>query len=895
MRVDAATGVIVPDSVTSSTWTGSYTAIDEGTTTTSDYINSGSTSGVSGQFGMSDLGSLSSASSISVNICAYSATNANGGTLDSLTVNVLINGVAQTAQTITPAYSATSTCTLYNPIVLNGSYTQSDINSLQLTLATTVKGSGNPTGQIDDVRVANAYMSINYTPTMQLSQANYRWFANADSVTPGSPLAAQDTAAAVSADTVVRLRQRIAVDSSALSQSANNYKLQYSSKVGTCDAGFSGETYTDVNGPLGDAARQPTTAVNDSSYGTTAWTNPTGGITSGDSSFAEIVSPDVAGSTNSQYLKLSNFGFTIPAGATITGVKATFTIQTNSIAGTAGRSSVQIVKGGIATGTAKGNAGWYSSDTTDTTGNSSDLWGTTLTPADVNASDFGVAIAANAQYDDFGGFATYADIDGVTLDVYYTAPPSPLQYFDNTTPADAATITSSGNDPVNGARPTVYQSYRETNPFTNNVGSIAAGSDGMWDFSLKLSSNATGSYCIRVVKADGSLLNTYNSVAEITVLPSSVAQANYRWFDNKNSVVPDTPLTTQDTAASVAPDTAVRLRQRIAVDGGSLDPGVASLKLQYAEKVGICDPSFTGETYTDVGGNSGSASATGSSAVEDASSSGGSWSSGVSTLNVTDGTYTGIGSSGSDVSTKNADLTGYNFNIPAGAVVTGIGISLPYQVSAFSTGYLPSIYASLIVNGVTTSYSRGVSVGNGSGTTTIGGPSQTFGASLTSTDVNAANFGIALVATAAYDSYTGDDSTVTVDSATVTVYYAMPGPINFGYNVNVNDGDATGAATGDPTNAARSVTYQSYESGNPFTTRLSIPDGGDGLWDFVLKPAAAADGKTYCLRSVYSDGSLLSSYSQIPELTVGSSGPTLDQQMRGGQYVIGGTKGKFTW
>jgi hypothetical protein len=383
-------------------------------------------------------------------------------------------------------------------------------------------------------------------PPPVVTQANYRWFANADSATPGSPLAAQDTAATVAPDTVVRLRQRLAVDTAALSQSATTYKLQYSPKVGTCDVGFSGETYTDMNvsgGTTSPSTLSATTAVNDPSYGTTAWTNTAGAITGNDTSYAQTNSPGSTGTTNSQYLKLSNFGFTIPANATITGVKATFAVQSDALAGgISGRSSAKLVKGGTATGTDKGNTSWTASTTTDILGSSSDLWGTTLTPADINASNFGVAIAAFAAYDDFGATTSYAYVDAVTLDIYFTVPSSsPLQYFNNTTAADVATIASTGNDPINGARPMVYQSYRETDPFTNNVGSIAAGSDGLWDFSLKAAAAAAGnSYCLRVVNTSNALLDTYSQIAELAVSSGGSGPTLDQQMRGGNSVVAGT-------------------------------------------------------------------------------------------------------------------------------------------------------------------------------------------------------------------------------------------------------------------------------------------------------------------------------------------------------------------
>jgi hypothetical protein len=57
---------------------------------------------------------------------------------------------------------------------------------------------------------------------------------------------------------------------------------------------------------------------------------------------------------------------------------------------------------------------WQTNDKVVTHGGSADLWGDTWTAADVNASNFGVAISAT------DGTATLALVDHITMTVYYT-------------------------------------------------------------------------------------------------------------------------------------------------------------------------------------------------------------------------------------------------------------------------------------------------------------------------------------------------------------------------------------------------------------------------------------------------------------------------------------------
>jgi hypothetical protein len=63
----------------------------------------------------------------------------------------------------------------------------------------------------------------------------------------------------------------------------------------------------------------------------------------------------------------------------------------------------------------------------------------------------------------------------------------------------------------------VYQTYNETDPYTNSVAAIASGSDGLWDFSLTSDPATAGkTYCFRTVKANGTPLDTYAVYPEIT-------------------------------------------------------------------------------------------------------------------------------------------------------------------------------------------------------------------------------------------------------------------------------------------------------------------------------------------------------------------------------------------
>lgn len=106
---------------------------------------------------------------------------------------------------------------------------------------------------------------------------------------------------------------------------------------------------------------------------------------------------------------------------------------------------------------------------------------------------------------------TYADVTTT----------STIAYYNNASPADGAALTNNANDPSHSGHTIINQTYEEANNFTNSEGTIAAGEDGKWDFSLfDNGAKGDGSYCFRVVTSTSTNLNTYSAIPEITFLPS---------------------------------------------------------------------------------------------------------------------------------------------------------------------------------------------------------------------------------------------------------------------------------------------------------------------------------------------------------------------------------------
>ncbi|MGD0887035.1 MAG: fibronectin type III domain-containing protein [Thermodesulfovibrionales bacterium] len=186
-------------------------------------------------------------------------------------------------------------------------------------------------------------------------------------------------------------------------------------------SGISNTVTTGINSSGSGVAgpNSPTAAVNNALVGSRAWSSPTN-IFAADNAYAAAVA--MVNNQASAYLVASGFGFAIPTGATITGIQVSVTRLQGSEPGTATIQdySVKIVGGGVITGVdhaATGN-NWPTTNADYTYGSSSDTWGATWTPADINASNFGVAVSAMGVASD----SSYQDalIDYVSIMVYYT-------------------------------------------------------------------------------------------------------------------------------------------------------------------------------------------------------------------------------------------------------------------------------------------------------------------------------------------------------------------------------------------------------------------------------------------------------------------------------------------
>jgi hypothetical protein len=163
------------------------------------------------------------------------------------------------------------------------------------------------------------------------------------------------------------------------------------------------------------------TGANVTGVGTIDWADP-GNITTVGSPYATATSVPSGGGITS-YLRGTNYGFSIPSGSTINGI--TVVIYRRSSGSTSPFISdyiVSLVKAGTITGENKAATGtdWPSgSFGTATYGGAAQLWGTTWSADQINASDFGVVLSATNPNTSVIRTAT---VDYMQITVTYTLP-----------------------------------------------------------------------------------------------------------------------------------------------------------------------------------------------------------------------------------------------------------------------------------------------------------------------------------------------------------------------------------------------------------------------------------------------------------------------------------------
>lgn len=124
---------------------------------------------------------------------------------------------------------------------------------------------------------------------------------------------------------------------------------------------------------------------------------------------------------DSRHLYASDYGFSVPSGATIDGIEVSFNYSVNTAVtptNTLRNIICMLMKGGASVGIDHSSSSFYYNTSTGVVnlGSSSDLWGTSLNAADVNSTNFGFDLKLNASV--LNSF--FKITNGILIRVYYT-------------------------------------------------------------------------------------------------------------------------------------------------------------------------------------------------------------------------------------------------------------------------------------------------------------------------------------------------------------------------------------------------------------------------------------------------------------------------------------------
>jgi len=191
------------------------------------------------------------------------------------------------------------------------------------------------------------------------------------------------------------------------------------------------------------------TGADNNAVGTLPWDNPTR-IQVSDNSYATAATASTDVAVVTHYLKATNFGFVIPPGATITGIKVEFerfrqltSVGACTTSSSLTDSTVKLVLSGSVSGNNRAVSGnWSTVEAFVPYGGQNDLWGATIAVSDANASTSGVVITiVHTGCDEFSPatgcdptqpiffpncrdqyFFKYStpNVDSVRMTVYYT-------------------------------------------------------------------------------------------------------------------------------------------------------------------------------------------------------------------------------------------------------------------------------------------------------------------------------------------------------------------------------------------------------------------------------------------------------------------------------------------
>ncbi|HSX37010.1 MAG TPA: hypothetical protein VLG13_02750 [Patescibacteria group bacterium] len=165
-RAHASTATLVPDSDVTTQWTPStgtthWSLVDDGVTdNTADYVqvlSTNTTASVTDEYTDTTIGGTGyGASQIVVRI--YMQSTVVQSTADTISLTARLSGTLQATTTCTPTLNTWTACTA----TYSGTFTPTQIDSLQVQIIRNIQGTGPSSSRPDTVQVSNVYSTVTY-------------------------------------------------------------------------------------------------------------------------------------------------------------------------------------------------------------------------------------------------------------------------------------------------------------------------------------------------------------------------------------------------------------------------------------------------------------------------------------------------------------------------------------------------------------------------------------------------------------------------------------------------------------------------------------------------------------------------------------------------------------
>ncbi|MBI5918895.1 MAG: hypothetical protein HY849_05940 [Nitrosomonadales bacterium] len=163
----------------------------------------------------------------------------------------------------------------------------------------------------------------------------------------------------------------------------------------------------------------PSSCASASGVGTLSWSSSSNAYAS-DNLYATSAATSSTGTQLTNYLKCTGFNFSVPTGSTVTGITVDVERKISSTSSTSGKDNVVslINASSVVGSTNRATATTYTTtDSIETHGSTTDLWGAVWTAADVNSNNFGVAYSGNISKTSTSSTRTIS-IDQMRMRIY---------------------------------------------------------------------------------------------------------------------------------------------------------------------------------------------------------------------------------------------------------------------------------------------------------------------------------------------------------------------------------------------------------------------------------------------------------------------------------------------